>query len=353
MLISRPKLLNLQVLRFFAAFLVAAGHVAGTYRALAGGEPGYLDYIGFAGVDIFYVLSGFIMWKTTSRLSGPGRAGNFTLRRYWRIYTAYLPIAGFMLAITFLMNGLPAVEKLEVVRSLLLLPTAPPDRLLGVSWTLTHELLFYSVMAASILFSKARVLILIVFTLAIMVGVAAQIEIPTQTYWVKFLFNPMIFEFIFGILVAVCHERRPAQNPIAILITGVALFSAVGLAYWHFTFVPGEHVSALVRVGSYGIASAVIIYGAANLDARFTPPAFLVKLGDASYALYLVHIPVILLVWHVPQRFGVTFFLDHMNASVGLILCLAVLTSLAYFRFVEMPLLGFVRTSRKSVAAMA
>ena len=136
-------LINLQFLRFAAAMLVVLYHSSSHLRS-TGLDQGTVfalsEGIGFAGVDIFFVISGFIMAWTTQEAAGPAAAFDFLRRRLARIYSGYWPFFLFAVVL-FAWTDPPFFEGSDLEKSAILWPTN--RLLLAVSWTLIFELFFY------------------------------------------------------------------------------------------------------------------------------------------------------------------------------------------------------------------
>ena len=163
-------LYNIQFLRFVAAMLVVIYHSAAglpandsVFQAVfsAGGS------LGFAGVDIFFVISGFIMAHTSANHSGFTDSFDFVRRRLARIFSGYWPF--FVLALVIFGYFRPEhFADSNLLKSFFLWPQTLNHILLELTWTLSYELYFYLLFSLLILFSKPRnrhVYILLGFTL--------------------------------------------------------------------------------------------------------------------------------------------------------------------------------------------
>ena len=172
---------NIQILRFIAAFLVVLHHTLppNVHPAHYANIPAWITEIsvyGFAGVDIFFVISGFIMAETTRSMQpGASTASGFVFRRFLRIYSGYWPA---FLLVLFLSIWLGIFNGPEISRwkSFLLLPQE--FYLLNVSWTLTYELYFYLLIGAMLCFTrKQAVPVFLALLLAFVVIVAVQFNL--------------------------------------------------------------------------------------------------------------------------------------------------------------------------------
>jgi exopolysaccharide production protein ExoZ len=313
------KLRTLQVVRGLAANLVVLSHlyvVEGKYTA--GGVLPEFSLYGMAGVDLFFVLSGFIMVAVAGRGIGPIR---FLWRRFARIYPTYWLISLVVLAISI---AAPAMVNssfegpVSLWRSFLLLPgqTLP---LLAVGWTLIHEMYFYLVFAV---FLALRIPVLVglagwgVVLFAMILGIPDQIaESPV----LQVVTSPLTLEFMMGAAAGLLwlNNRTPGA-----LMAGTCGLTALVLAILSIaptlSLVASPHVT-IWRVAIFGIPAALVVYGLAGAEHAHKPRplSLLVALGDCSYATYLVHVLVISAIGRVLLQFG------QVGASASLVLIAA------------------------------
>jgi exopolysaccharide production protein ExoZ len=266
---------SLQILRFVAAAMVVYVHAAQTAFD-ATGSVGLVPYkiagLGLTGVDIFFVISGVVIAKTAPGLT----PAQFAWRRIRRIVPLY-----FVCCIPAVLVAAPAgFGWRELVATFLLWPatdvmTAP---LLSVAWTLSFEMLFYA-SATLCLFSRWWVLALAGLY------VAAFCLRPLGPIF-QFLGNPIIIEFLFGVAIARAPKLGAGLAAISLGIVLMLVAGVLGLAPSGATldFLRGD--DNLRRVLVCGIPAAIIVYGTMRIRCA---PSVWTYLGDASYALYLVH----------------------------------------------------------------
>lgn len=297
---------SVQILRGIAAMGVVLTHLVGLERKYLPGTPltSHALEIGGGGVDLFFVISGFII--TTVTIDRPRRAGDtrrFLFRRFCRIYPLYW-LYFFMILPLFLLdphmvNG--SSGRPDLLRSFFLMP----DRhlpLLLVAWTLSFELYFYLVYACLFRWVDRRqstAAALLIW--ATIVAAGNLILHPTlQHPGLHLLFSPLNLEFIAGCFVARLAAGTGRTIATSCLIAAAAITCLGGL-YDGAAPVVDPNL-AWTRVLIYGIAATLLLIGALGWESatRFAPP-FLVGLGDASYSLYLSHILVLGAVgwlWH-------------------------------------------------------
>jgi exopolysaccharide production protein ExoZ len=283
---------GLQILRFAAAMLVAVMHItqAISIYITGQGESHYWG-AGTAGVDIFFVISGFVMAISTRGLpeSGPARRGAawvFMKRRLVRVVPLYwfytLLKASLILAVpTLAMKS--SIEPAHLTASLLFIPMVSPWGLvqptLPVGWTLNFEMLFYAVFAIAIALGAPRIR----FCLLVFLSVFLAAQHFPQSTALAFYAQSIIFEFILGVAIAHALMRFGSPGPVfglLLVVVGTVFMFAFG---WR---TDGE------RLFPWGVGAAVVVLGAIWLEPWVTrsPGAPQMSfLGDASYSIYLSH----------------------------------------------------------------
>lgn len=295
---KRPALRmeSVQMLRGIAVLMVLFYHV-GVYEVKASDIMvfGNLLEVGKAGVDIFFVISGFVMVTISSRSkNGDSKPGSFLLKRAIRIYPLYWFYTAISLAIFLirpdLANRSGGVVQTSLLHSVFLLPDKSGAPIVGQGWTLIHEMYFYLIFAL-ILFARPffRVPLLIAWAL-----VVASVTYAWQPSWsglrpsisvaLGLAFHPLTLEFIGGCLIAMLSLRGWHRMGKPAFAIGALLLLSETLPTCPWTNLPREF--------AYGIPAFFIVYGAISMERTvgFTGPQFLRRVGDASYSIYLSHI---------------------------------------------------------------
>ena len=294
----RLRMQSIQVLRAVAASLVVYDHVGHALERLAQDgilhHPSWLAASGFSsigacGVDLFFIISGFIMVCTTDGKSGRTRALQFLKRRALRIYplywfwsTVYFFLAAFHIVSHVRQHGFVATATTYTLFPYFNGTDFKPP--ISAGWTLSYEMLFYFIFAISI-WAGIRMLrlpfVAAVFLLLAGVGLLLPVNHP-----LRYLFtDPVILSFLFGIVAGETYlwaQRKNFQLPRAIALLSIGL-GAAGL----ICSVMVESTEAN-RAFIWGIPSFLIILGAIFYRTE-KYPRLLVYLGDASYSIYLTH----------------------------------------------------------------
>ncbi len=301
----RTSLVLLQSLRAIAAIMVAAFHTflsQGKYFTVGGLLPrGCIA--GEAGVDLFFVISGFIMMHITPDAHRSWRdQAAFLFRRFARIYPPYWAVALPLLVVWMwnphLINGY-ANNRVDVMGTFLLCPSSGPT-VLSVAWTLGYELSYY--VTASFIFyyaGRRRFAIVLLWITFILGGIVLGDHVYV-TPWMDTILHPLTLEFIAGMLLAhFLKSGLPRVHPFvaAALVAGAAsVMYAWGQRHGTYASDPGSPL----RPVFYGVPSLIIVWMMVQMDLQgnWRWLARLAPVGERSYDIYLVHLPVIFLVYH-------------------------------------------------------
>jgi peptidoglycan/LPS O-acetylase OafA/YrhL len=293
--VRRDMLVNVQILRFLAAALVLFGHLqheAGGRRMSPAAPFEELDLLDWGiGVDIFFVISGFIIvHMTADRFGTPGMARDFLLRRLVRVAPSYWFFTTLMLGAAVLMPSLVvngALSAPHVLASYAFVPWPRADGLfrplLALGWTLNYEMFFYACFAGALLLPLRRGLLALTAGFGALVVLAALTR-PEGTL-VGFWGDAIILEFLAGIGLGLLYRRGLRIGLPTALALAAAGFGLAALLHgaganltWH-------------RVVTGGLPGLMI--AAAFILCRTAPSGRTARLmalgGDASYALYLSH----------------------------------------------------------------
>ena len=337
----RQKRLNtVQAARGIAALLVAVYHSTGVIKQpeYAGVKPfgGFFSF-GHAGVEFFFVLSGFIIFHIHRQdLGMPSALPSFAWKRAARV----LPIFWFIMLFVTAKAVLEGQFRwAKFINSALLLPQ-PPYPMLGPSWTLVHEALFYALFGLAILNWRTGRVILGLWLASAIWSVLAhpQFGVGTEANYLSLITSPYNTMFFMGIVVAWVADRDAVPFPRLIIGMGLVGFVATGIAENAHILHDGPWSDTLV----FGAFSAVMLAGLASAES-----CGLIKvgrighvLGELSYPLYLVHGIVLSAVASAMGARAPGWITMIVAVSIA---CIA---ALALNRLVERPISSYLRRIR-------
>ncbi len=342
---------NVQALRALAALMVVVVHVYAVESTYLPGRPWTTPYhvLGTYGVDLFFVISGTVMVASTAAWFGTkGASRRFLERRFWRIYPPYWIVTAIVLAIYLVApatTGAHRSARPEILASFLCLPQ-PGEPLLVVGWTLSYELAFYLVFAFALRF---RIRLLAPVVAAWMLAVAAiGVAGPHGNPWVRVLGSPLDVEFVLGMLIGAAALRGAFVAPRALFALALVAIAGVCVA----TAYSGREYLEIAwwRPWAVGVPMALLVYASLGLERHgMLAPAWLRAQGDASYALYLWHVPVI-----GALGFAIGKLHAHGDGARTAILvggyALSIAVSFGAYRWLERPLLRLGRRYFPSAA---
>lgn len=357
---------TIQVLRAVAAMLVVLVHAvpkhpegrAGTLSGISDTEA--LVNFGAIGVDIFFVLSGFVMAATVVRSTGMD-AKQFMQDRFRRVVPFYWLASVAFLALLGATGE--AVFTEAIANSLTVFPVFFPTEfkypVLFVGWSLAYELAFYLVVSLMLsLRIPQRALLPSLLGTTLLLAVLGAALSPTA-YLAAIWLSPLWFEFAFGIAIFMMWQSRGLRQ--TALPGWLALGGAVAGFAHALLVVPASaiwlpedivaHSTGMLRVLSWGVPSAGLILAMLWLGEPLVQAGrlgksrlwrILLAIGDASYALYLVHPFVTQFGIPAVSRGAVLLIIG----EIGLCCALAMIAH----RRVERPLLSAIRRPRAGAA---
>ncbi len=338
----RQKLRSLEMLRAVAALLVVLFHSETIFATAQYTPYGGLFSAGNRGVDLFFVLSGFIIAHVhRGDLGRPGRLGHYLFNRVSRIYPAACIMTLLALSLYGLGFGTAAksakLDPAAIAASFLLLAQHGPP-LVNVTWTLTYEVAFYAIFAVAIVHLRLGLALLLAWQAATLMLVISGAHIGFAGYYLR----SICLEFSLGLAAAWWLAHRPVlRNPRGywwVLALGITAFIA-GMALnrvidWAPTFC--------------AVGAAIMVIGLVRLEQAdrlrvFSP---LVRLGNASYAIYIVHYSVITLL--------ATLLVHKLHLAVSDPLCLGcafvgLCCGLGFDRLVDQPIQRSLRRWRDRI----
>jgi exopolysaccharide production protein ExoZ len=336
-------LLNLQILRAVAAYLVVFVHL----YDLVPNTPltSLLRDKGYSGVDLFFVISGFIMVHTTTEK--PMGPTTFFLNRLKRITPLYYAVTLFVFCVALIIPSLlssTSPHTIALLKSLLFVPfEKTPGRIYPIyylGWTLNYEMFFYLIFAASLALAydwRVHICSAVICVLVLVGSFVTTTDNPVFYFYTQ----PIMLDFVLGMLIAAF--RKPIVNmlgnsklvPLLILAVGIAGLSFRGSIFptTPNIFAPPTHTFL-----NFGIPSSLIVMAAVLLEngkGKSKAMQLLARIGDASYSIYLTHFFVVA---------AMVGFANYINLGPGPRTALAVVTlfvvaiiGIFVYRFFERP----------------
>jgi exopolysaccharide production protein ExoZ len=331
--LPKQQLATLQLGRAFAAISVLLYHTNATLAL-----PKYLGHSVFpslwpadAGVHYFFVLSGFVIWTAHhADLGRPQRTAAFFWKRFRRVYVplwiVLLGLTAVFLLAPSLGNG-SETDPSTLLAAFLITPFEH-ERLLGPEWTLRHEVLFYCMFGLAIALPRIGIWL-----------AATWIALSCATPWLgwrfpwSFVFADYHLLFLFGMFAGWAFRHYARLPSRVLLCLGACLFAGTW-ALLCARFLAKDWLSHWL----FGLGASCLVLGAAAWERERMPTISraLTFLGDASYAIYLVHFPVISL--------ACKLFASRGSPQLSFCACAAVALAagIAFHVLIEKPLLASV-----------
>ncbi len=333
-------LYSIQVVRALAAVLVVISHLTRLLQVRVGTELAPLTFIGASGVDLFFIVSGFVMVYVTPQRPG---AREFLLRRVIRVAPLYWLMTLFYGCIFLVVPGMFQSYRFRLdnfILALLFLPShnsqgdiLPP---LEQGWTLVYEMFFYAAFAAAsaFIFNRRIRALAVVFSLMALIGILVP---HSQNALVVTYSNPILFEFLAGCALGSLYSRGKLgfSKRTAMLLIGAAV-ACLALS-------PALTAIRCPRLVYWGVPAFLLVLACVRLErfVAFDRMRWTLAIGDASYSLYLSHL-IVLSVLALAFRLPAARWAGGIPlAPAFLVLCL--LIGWLCHRLVERPLLHFAR----------
>lgn len=344
------RLANIQSLRGIAALLVVFSHLLVIERKYSPDQ--FLDtWISFGqvGVDLFFVISGFIMVHVASKKQrGTRSALEFLFARITRIYPLYWLVSVVILVVWLVRPDTvfsSFTTDSDFVKSFLLYPDSR-DPLLAVGWTLIHEIGFYLVFALALLL-KPKWLLPFLLVWAGLIGFGQWAEsgaFGTFSEVRKLLSSPLTYEFLAGAVAGWVFHTWNAKFALPSLLIGLALW----LAALYVLIAAGHSMieSHMGRVIHFALPATLCVYGLAGLKTNM--PKCTQSLGDWSYSLYLTHILSLTLFGRIWHTFASDSIWDNIPALLILTIASIAVAGLTY-KLAEKPMLMGAKNLRRAL----
>jgi len=352
----RREVVGVQYLRAFAASSVLLHHALDQYPQTHALMPNGAFQ---GGVDIFFVISGFIMMHTTAHRRMTGM--EFLQRRLLRITPLYWTMTLFVAALALLAPAAFRDTVLtipEFITSLLFFPypnPAPPHAygpLIKLGWTLNYEMFFYLIFALLIFLAPARRFVALLLSFLLLIAVARLLAVTSGPF--SFWSDPIVLEFVAGCALGllVFHGTTRRLPPwLALLLLAVSLIG--------FLTLPHPDTTGWMRLVHRGLPATGIVLAVVSLEGRLPRPThgfwkFAHLVGDASYSLYLAHLYAVRALTHVWDKWGPAVTTPGTALAFILVcICLGMVAGLATYWLIEKPATAFARARLHRKPALA
>ncbi|WP_417910853.1 acyltransferase family protein [Candidatus Electronema sp. PJ] len=326
---------GLQVGRGLAAVLVLLHHASLGSDFFYGGKAfyGFFEF-GYIGVDFFFVLSGFVIYSAhCNDQSSFNAALIFCKKRIIRVYPPFIVISVSLLLIYNLYPSLSnGNREVSFTSSLFLLPDYPSRPALSVSWTLMHEMLFYTAFLLYFFSKKFFYVFFCAWILLILFMLGGS-----ENTTIGFLLNVHNLQFFLGMLAAIAVKKEKEKyfyNFIGLLIVFTSLILKKEL---HASYMEDLHI--LLN----GIGFMCLTIGLCSTKNRVAYPRILMFFGSASYSIYLIHDPGISILNRISRKIFTYGINLHPNYYFTAIALSSLLLGILYYLILEKPVTSFLK----------
>jgi len=280
---------SLQMLRGAAAVFVMLYHATRHYENKdLTFLSGFFQH-GYLGVDIFFVLSGFVIYSSSLKYFSSHDIKTYLAKRFIRIYVPYwiflfLPLLFlFIFKPQFIQNAY--AFSIDYVFKLIFLTFNHPE-VSQITWTLSFEIYFYLLFIGFVLFKWYRYFIFLLICVIIINYVNPTIF--GNGVVGKYMLSTLVLEFFFGIIIALIYKNKISFNPKILLVFSLLLFVV-------FVFLHHQNIINIYTKSNrflfLGFASFLLIYSLLKTEQlyKIKIPNIFIKIGDSSYILYLIH----------------------------------------------------------------
>lgn len=343
----KSRLATLQVGRGIAALLVVVSHAYAPAAIYAGGKTFLqpIGEIGAIGVDMFFIISGFIMVYITKNRFGPKFINEFIWDRLARIVPLYWIVTTIVLiALLLIPKGFGKLRLNDwnwVLYSYLFIPyrnsAGELFPLMPSGWTLSYELYFYVAICVSMLFIRRYIFLTTsMFFITLYIASMSCGHIPV-------LGSPLFLEFLAGAALATIYSNWMFSSKLiawlCFILSTIIIYFVSEFKHWF----PGGDEYDGYRFVFYGVPAFIFIFSLLMMEqANIKSPKIMVKLGDASYSLYLWHWLIVIPMFKIWHHYGLQ---QHISPNVCIVvICGAsILISICSYHVLEKPITRFLK----------
>ena len=343
MLLYKKNLQFIQTLRCIAYILIVFFYITVTYcntHHLA--FLGNVFIFGGEGVDVFFILSGFIItYSNIKSIPKTADIGKFLKKRIIRIYSIYWVIISLILLLQLFLPFFYKTHFQFTITKLLntYLLLLNYFMLNDVNWSLTNKLFFYLLFIIALITPKKNHILLLLFiylAFLILFSTVLDVKSPSNNFIYLLLF-PINIVVLLGIDVVMSIKIFSINSSIPFLILGIVLFIDAAIFTNTDNFILNNSYN---RVILYGFPSFIIILAFVKyeLNNQVNIPSLFLKLSDASYSIYLFHLPLVATFFKIVFKLHITNYLLIVLLSGGLVIAVCY-ASIVIYNKIEMPLI--------------
>jgi len=307
----------------------------------------FIGQFGYAGVDIFFIISGFIIWHTTSNSTGFSKIPSFIYKRMARIYTGYWPY--FIVAcIIFWLKEPDIFDRVDIWASFFLYNYRIPELIIPASWSLAYELYFYLIFSALLLLpiSMRFKTVIVLFISISIIQVWALLVMETYeesnykkaSEFIRFFASPFFLEFLAGCILAATYKKINISCR-WLFIAAVVLCAAGIYVQDHVvqdSLMKGYY--RMWRVPFFGISAFFIVWLVLQLESngKVFFKEISIALGNISYSIYLSHTLIFATLYYA----GISDFLKERGQSeiwyIFIVFVIIIYSAIHYY-YIERP----------------
>jgi len=343
----KNKIYNIQALRGIAVLFVVLYHIIAIETKY---NPSYIvmfDFfkIGNIGVDIFFIISGFIMVTVTKNyFKDRNKFYKFMYLRFTRIYPLYWFYTILLLPILFVkpewINS-SQDGNVNILSSILLFPTETLP-LIMVGWSLIHEIYFYIIFGLFLLLIDRSKLIKYVF-IWLLIIIISNIFSDYSSPLIKLIINPLTVEFMAGVLLGIYYLNNSHNIRFSKVLLFISFLSLLFISYLHESI----EIQGWNRIIIFGMPSFLIILFSIEVEKQgFIFNKYLILIGDASYSIYLSHLLTLNVVAKVFNIFLYENYIFELFMIIAMI-TIALAWGLISYKYIETPIINFTKKIHK------
>ncbi len=350
------QLINIQFLRAAAALLVVLAHLHPHFVKsgwLLSAFFGFFVKFAYAGVDIFFVISGYVIWLSSQSYQGKESSLRFIYNRSTRIFLGYWPY----LILYFLVLFFLASDKLtdvDYVGSIFLTQIGIHKLLIPIAWSLTYEMYFYICFTFLLLLPRKYLALAIKSLMLLIVLIQGYHILFNDMYapenfvylpfYLTFMTSPFCLEFLTGCLLGMFFESRRIKYLKTVGAVAILVF-ATGFYYQQNYILPtgllAQGYFLPQRILFWGTTAVLLVAIFIELNKRgvIIMQRTSQLLGGASYSIYLSHMPIIFLL----KESGFIAAFQNMvvlqELAVLVVIAVIIGYSVLHYWYIEQPLL--------------